>query len=221
MNYIACKYELFVIVNSRQGGNIMKWELSNDKYMTVDEVKALRKSTEDKCLADLAKGRTTWPRIWMLIDLATCTGLRVAEIAGLRVSDIVFKKDPSLHVIGKGNKPREVGINSKLVKHMKAYIKAEGLSASDHLLTSSHGSGYSTRGLQKHFKRACVVAALPDHYSIHSTRHTYGTLLYQSTNNLREVQKQLGHSKVTTTAIYADVTKEDIQRDVNKVFNGL
>ena len=198
-----------------------KWQLGNDKYMTVDEVKALRKTTEDKCLADLSKGRTTWPRIWMLIDLATCTGLRVAEMASLKVEDIVFKKNASLHVVGKGNKEREVGINSKLVKHMKAYIKAEGLSVSDHLLTSSHKAGYSTRALQKHFKTACKVAGLPEYYSIHSTRHTYGTLLYKNTKNLREVQKQLGHEKVTTTAIYADVDKEEIAKDVNEVFNGL
>ena len=199
----------------------MGWELGNDKYMTLAELKILRKSTEDKSLADLAKGRTTWPRIWMLIDLATCSGLRVAEMAGLRVSDISFKKDPSLHVIGKGNKERDVGIPTTLVKHIKAHIKLEELSDDDHLLTSSHGKPFTTRALQKHFKRACSIAGLPEHYSIHSTRHTYGTLLYRNEKNLRMVQKQLGHSKPSTTAIYADVLKSDIARDVNKVFDNL
>ena len=198
-----------------------KWELTNEKYMTVDEVKKLRRSTEDRALADLAKGRSTWPRIWMLIDLATCSGLRVAEMAALKVRDISFKKEPCLNVTGKGKKRRDVGINRDLLKHIKAYIRLEGLTEDSYLLTSSRRTGYSTRALQKHFKTACKMAGLPEHYSIHSTRHTYGTLLYQSTKNLREVQKQLGHAKITTTTIYADVTKQEISADVNTVFNGL
>ena len=199
----------------------MEWTLSNDKYMAEHELKTLRKSTEDKSLADLAKGRTTWPRIWMLIDLATCSGLRVAEMANLKVKDISFKNPPTLHVLGKGNKERGVGINSKLVKHIKAHIKQEELSDGDHLLTSSHRKPFTTRALQKHFKRACSIAGLPDHYSIHACRHTFGTVLYQSTKNLREVQKQLGHSKPSTTAIYADVTKGTIAKDMNEVFDNL
>jgi|APSaa5957512622_1039677.scaffolds.fasta_scaffold75375_1 site-specific recombinase XerD len=199
----------------------MGWELGNDKYMAEDELKTLRKSTEDKSLADLAKGRTTWPRIWMLIDLATCSGLRVAEMASLKVKDISFKNPPSMYVLGKGNKERDVGINNNLVKHIKTHIKQEELSDDDHLLTSSHGKPYTTRALQKHFKTAAKVAGLPAHYSIHSTRHTYGTLLYRNTRNLRQIQKQLGHAKPSTTAIYADVTKEDIAKDVNKVFDNL
>ena len=198
-----------------------KWELTNEKYMTVDEVKALRRSTEDRNLADLAKGRTTWPRIWMLIDLATSTGLRVAEMASLKVGNIEFKKDPTLSVLGKGQKRRIVGINSNLAKHLKSYIKAEGLKEDNPLLVSSHKKFYSTRGLQKLFKRACAVSGLPEYYSIHSSRHSYAVLLYQGTKDLRVVQKQLGHSKPSTSAIYADITKEDIAKDVNRVFNTL
>lgn len=198
----------------------MKWTLGDDKYMTAEEVKALRKSTEEKALVDLAKGRTTWPRIWMLIDLATRSGLRVAELANLKISDIELGKDPCLKVIGKGQKRRIVYIDKGLSKHIKKHIRSEDLSEDDHLLVSSHKKGYTTRALQKHFKTACKVAGLPEHYSIHAARHTYATQLYQGTKNLREVQKQLGHAKVSTTSVYADVTKEDISRDVNRVFNG-
>jgi len=190
--------------------------------MTEIQVKTLRKATEDKALADLAKARTTWPRIWLLIDLATCSGLRVFEMANLKISDIEFNgKDATLSVIGKGKKKRTVEINSNLVRHIKHYIKSNDLSPDSYLLTSSHDKPYTTRALQKHFKSACKVSGLPEYYSIHSTRHSYATMLYASKKNLREVQKQLGHQKPSTTAIYADVLKEEISSDVNNCFNRL
>ena len=66
------KYELslpvFIGKLNDQRGNMnykevikMKWELPPDKYMSLVELKKLRKVTEDKALADMAKGRTTWP----------------------------------------------------------------------------------------------------------------------------------------------------------------
>jgi len=196
----------------------MKWELQPNKFMSESEVKKLRKVTEDKNLADLAKGRKTWVRIWMLIDLATKTGLRVAEIASLKISDLSLGKEPYLHVTGKGNKKRIVYIDKGLRKHLKEYIKSQGLNEQDYLLISSHRKPFSIRALQKHFKSAIKTANLSEHFSIHSARHSYATHLYAKTKDLRLIQKQLGHSSVTTTSVYSDCTKEDILDAVNEAF---
>ena len=47
------------------------------------------------------------------------------------------------------------------------------------------------------------------------TRHSFGTYAYQATKDIRLVQKQLGHSKLSTTAIYADCTPEVITRGMD------
>ena len=47
----------------------------------------------------------------------------------------------------------------------------------------------------------------------------YGTLLYHKTKNLRLVQKQLGHSSITTTTVYADVLIEETLEAVNGLFD--
>jgi integrase/recombinase XerD len=196
--------------------------LTKEKYLTPDQVKVLAQATEAQAALDEKKGRTTWPRIWLMIDLALCSGLRVAEMASLKVKDLSLNgKEPYLSVIGKGSKPRDVQIPKSLVKHLKQHIRIEGLGPDDPVLRSSHGKAYTTRALQKHFKKACANAGLPDYFSIHSTRHSYGVLLYRAKQNLREVQIQLGHSKPSTTAIYSDVLPEDIAKDVNETFNGL
>jgi len=47
-----------------------KWNLDRQKFMSEVEVRKLKRTIEDKAVADLQKGRTTWPRYWMVIDLA-------------------------------------------------------------------------------------------------------------------------------------------------------
>jgi len=195
--------------------------LTKEKYLNPDQIKKLGQATEARALLDEKKGRTTWPRIWLMIHLALCSGLRVAEIASLKVKDVTFGKESFLSVIGKGNKPRDVEIPKDLVKHIKQHIKIEQLSPEDPLLKSSHNKHFTTRALQQHFKKAAKNAGLPEYFSIHACRHSYGTMLYRSKQNLREVQIQLGHSDPSTTAIYADVLREDISKDVNTTFNGL
>ena len=72
--------------------------------------------------------------------------------------------------------------------------------------------------MQYGFKEALKISGLPEVYSIHACRHTYGTFLYQRTKNLRLVQKQLGHSSVTTTTVYADVTAQEAVEAVNGLY---
>ena len=87
------------------------------------------------------------------------------------------------------------------------------------LLSSITDSHMTTRAVQKAFKRAAARAGLPSHYSIHALRHTYACELYRASGyNLRLVQKQLGHSSIHTTEVYADVMEPDIQDALKKLY---
>ena len=70
---------------------------------------------------------------------------------------------------------------------------------------------------KKEFKKATENVRLPDHYSIHSCRHTFATYLLANTKNLRLVQKQLRHSSPSVTAVYADVTPEDMSEAMERI----
>jgi site-specific recombinase XerD len=201
-----------------------KWSLDREKFLSEAEVKKLRRTVEDKALADLQRGRTTWPRFWVAIDLAVGAGLRVSEIANLKIHNLYLNtREPRLRVTGKGNRTRDVFISRDLMKHLSGFLKwkqtmDEPLDKDDPLLVSSHGKSYSTRALQYAFKVSLAEAGLPKYYSIHCLRHSYGTYLYQRTKDLRLVQKQLGHSSIATTTIYADVTVEQTVEAVNGLF---
>jgi len=201
-----------------------KWTLDRQKFLSEIEVKKLRRILEDKALADLHKGRCTWLRFWMIVDLAVSAGLRVSEIACLKVGNLYLNsREPRLQVTGKGQKTRDVFISKELMKHLSEYLKwkrslDEPKGDDDPLLMSSHGKAYSTRTLQYAFKVSLKEARLPKYYSIHACRHSYGTYLYQKTKDLRLVQKQLGHSSITTTTVYADVTVEETLEAVNGLY---
>ena len=203
-----------------------KWTLDRQKFLSEQEIKKLKRVVEDKAIADLQKGRTTWPRFWMTVDLAINAGLRVSEIASLKVGNLYLNsREPRLQVTGKGQRTRDVFISRELMKHLLEYLRwkkilDESLGDDDPLLISSHGKAYSTRTLQYAFKVSLKKAGLPKYYSIHACRHSYGTYLYQKTKDLRLVQKQLGHSSITTTTVYADVTVEETIDAVNGLYEG-
>ena len=203
-----------------------KWTLDRQKFLSEVEVKKLRRVVEDKALADLQKGRTTWPRFWMVIDLAIGAGLRVSEIANLKVDNLYLNtREPRMRVTGKGNRTRDVFISRDLMKHLSDFLEwkkvmNESTDSNAYLLMSSHDKPYSTRTLQYAFKVSLKEAGLPSYYSIHACRHSYGTYLYQKTKNLRLVQKQLGHSSITTTTVYADVPLEETLEAVNGLYEG-
>jgi len=77
----------------------------------------------------------------------------------------------------------------------------------------------TTQGLQQIWKASIKRAGLPKELSIHSARHTLAVHLLKKTSNLRQVQKQLGHSSPATTAnMYADISFEDMQHPLNDLY---
>jgi integrase/recombinase XerD len=53
--------------------------------------------------------------------------------------------------------------------------------------------------------------------SPHVLRHTFATELYRMTNDLRKVQKTLGHSSIQTTMIYTHLVDEELENDMKKL----
>lgn len=189
------------------------------KYMNRDEVKQLKTNIEGQAMIDLKRGRSKGVLTWMVIDLALCTGLRVSELAALRIEDIDFKRG-ALKVIRCKRKKRKVetlAIGKDLVNHLKEYVQWTGRNKG--FLFKGQRGTLTTAGLQQVWKSAVKRAGLPMELSIHSARHTVAVHLLKKTGNLRMVQKQLGHTTPSVTAnMYADVSFEDMQDGVNGLY---
>lgn len=199
--------------------------LTPEDFFSRKERHQLLKSCREHSELDIQKGRQIWPVRFMLIDLALYSGLRVAEIAALKIRDLVLgEADPFLIVRhGKGDKKRIVYIDQKLCKHLREFLvyKLRTLNQSVEndapLFTGRKGEHSPPITLMKSFKKSLEVAHLPDRYSIHKARHTYATYLLHDTGNLRYVMQQLGHSDISMTALYANILPEENGHWANKI----
>jgi len=193
--------------------------IDRTKYMDKNEVKQLRRSAEAQAFRDLKKARVNGVRAWMLVDLALSTGLRVSEMVALQIKDVDLKRGClSVTRLKRKKKLREtLAIGKDLDQHLKEYI-AWTERKSGALFIGSRGT-LTAQGLQRIWKRAIKLAGLPKELSVHSARHTIAVHLLRKTNNLRFVQKQLGHASPATTAnMYADISFEDMQNGVTGLY---
>lgn len=187
------------------------YSITRDKFLSEKERSKLLRCCKKEAKIDLLENRKKWVNRYMLTHLALNSGLRVSEIAALKMSDIHFNgKENYLSVLGKGNKKRDVYIDDEIVDHLKKYIMIKtqwGESVEDNapLFAGRGGKYYTTTALEISFKKAIAKAELSSHYSIHSSRHTYATLLYAKCKNIRFVQKQLGHASIAHTSLYVDL----------------
>jgi len=191
----------------------MNWIITPDKYLTPEETKQLRKTCHDAATIANSRGIQAPVRDALIIELALGSGLRVSEIANLKVEDLYLKRGQSSIYVkkGKGGKDRVVDIGSNLKKQILDFLDYRTMNT-PYLFPSERGEKMSRSGIQQVFKKWGKKANIPSHYSIHSLRHTYATNLYKASGyNLRLVQKQLGHSSPSITQVYADVMNTDVE----------
>lgn len=195
------------------------------KYYNDLQIKLLRRSVRERAETALEKGKVTGVREWMAIDLITSSGLRVAETADTRCGDVKtgYGECELLVRDGKGSKQRSVQIPEHLKTHLKSFIKwkrenGEGTGDDDHIFMGQRGH-WTSQAVQQVVKKYLKMLGLyKNGKSVHALRHSYAVQYYRKNNDLRGLQKQLGHSSIQTTTIYADVTKEDIQENIKSLW---
>jgi len=139
-------------------------------------------------------------------------GLRVSELTGLRISSIDFDQK-LLRFIGKGDKERIVPLGDVALLFLNKYIdsargKIEKEKKTDYLFLNMRGGRLSRQGLWKILKKYALMAGIEKNLYPHIFRHSFATHLLQRGADLRTVQKLLGHSSISTTEIYTNLTKE-------------
>lgn len=203
-----------------------KWALDPRKYISEKDSKALLATALKEARRSKKRGGKIAIRDCFLIRLGLSTGLRVNEISQLICGDLSIDKHPFYVLVrhGKGDKERPVYISRKFQRECQKHLQwkqsiGEAVDDNAPLFSSSITQGHmSDRALQNIFKKCARMAGLPSHYSIHALRHTYACMLYKASgNNLRLVQKQLGHGSIKTTQIYADVMDSDVEKALEKL----
>lgn len=198
------------------------------KYFNELQIKSLRRKARDESELDISKNRVTAVKEWLVIDLLTSTGLRVSEAANLCCADIKAAYNESAVYVrnGKGNVSRTVQIPESLKKHLKQFItwkqtREESIDKDAPLFIGQRGQ-WTSQAVQQVVKKYLKLLGLYENgKSVHALRHSYAVEYYRRNHDLRGLQKQLGHSSIQTTQIYADITNEDIQDNIKNLWGGV
>ncbi|HUT24927.1 MAG TPA: tyrosine recombinase XerC [Sumerlaeia bacterium] len=147
------------------------------------------------------------------------TGLRLFELVGLNIADVVFEHE-TIRVLGKGSRERIVPMNQVVVKVLREWLGVRQPASPQEpaIFLNRFGGRISTRGVEKIVEK-CVKAAgiSKDKVSPHKLRHTFATLLHLNGVDIVEIQALLGHASINTTQIYTHVSSKRLQGAVKKL----
>ncbi len=150
-----------------------------------------------------------------ILELMYATGLRVSEVANLKVSDLNLEIG-FLRCKGKASKERIVPLGRMAVKFLKRYLeearpKLLGRNTSSNVFLAQGGRSLSRQSVWKMIKRMVKKAGIRKKVSPHTLRHSFATHLLERGASLRSVQELLGHTSITTTQIYTHINKAHLK----------
>ena len=139
-----------------------------------------------------------------IMELFYSSGLRLAELAGLRWDQI----DPAsglITVTGKGNKTRVIPLGSYAAAALTKWRKVRANFAGfedPHIFVSNRGKPIAARTIQARIRYWARRQGLPQQVYPHLLRHSFASHMLESSGDLRAVQELLGHADISTTQIY-------------------
>jgi len=152
------------------------------------------------------------------LALAYGTGLRVNEVVTLKVGDIDSQRMTLRVEQGKGQKDRYAMLSPVLLERLRVWwrvARAQGKMLDGGWLFPGLNPIHplSARQLNRAIHTAADEAGIEKHISMHSLRHAFATHLLEQKVDIRLIQVLLGHKKLETTALYAQVAT-DILREI-------
>ena len=152
------------------------------------------------------------------LALAYGTGLRVNEVVALKVGDIDSQRMTLRVEQGKGQKDRYAMLSPVLLERLRVWwrvARAQGKMLDGGWLFPGLNpvEPLSARQLNRAIHAAAENAGIDKRISMHSLRHAFATHLLEQKVDIRLIQVLLGHKKLETTALYAQVAT-DILREI-------
>lgn len=170
-----------------------KYQLAPPRILTPTEYRALRDTARND------------PRMFAIIELLLQTGIRIGELANLKMSDV--KKD-ALHVEPfEKHEERDVPLNKRAAEALERYIPTRPQTKNEHLFVTKSGRPFLVRNIrtsmERYFRLAEVKGA-----KVNDLRHTFVAHHLKQGASLVLISKILGHKRLSTTERYLDFVGE-------------
>jgi len=147
----------------------------------------------------------------MFVLMLRC-GLRIAEVANLKLADLYLDEDrPRVVAHGKGSKDRAVYLSPHAERALCAYLNERPKATSEFVFLSYQGHGLSTTAI--HYRLVEYRAEAGVTLTAHRLRHTFANDLVSVDVPVTSIQKLLGHAWLETTQIYVAANDHQVQAD--------
>lgn len=151
-----------------------------------------------------------------ILELFYACGLRVSELAGLKIGDVNLQVG-FVRCIGKGRKERIVPVGRLAAEALQEYLAALRSRlvkdpAQDRIFVSRTGKPLDRHNIYRLVQRYAKRAGITVKMTPHSLRHCFASHLLAGGADLRIVQELLGHASVVTTQIYTHVDRDRLKR---------
>ncbi|MFQ3248424.1 MAG: integrase/recombinase XerC [Glaciecola sp.] len=175
------------------------------KQLNVDEMNSLLNFDTTEFLGVRDKA---------MFELLYGCGMRLSELTGLKLSDILASDE--IRVIGKGNKERRlpIGRQAKAAINLWLIERDKLVPADDEeaLFLSKRKTRISNRQVQNRLDHWAKQQTLYQQISPHTLRHSFATHVLESSNDLRGVQELLGHANLSTTQVYTHLNFQHLSQ---------
>lgn len=152
-----------------------------------------------------------------MLELMYSSGLRVSELVDLKLNNIDLDNG-YVRCLGKGKKERIIPIGEIAIEYLKKYINEYRNSMkkgyyTENVFLNNHGKNITRQGFFLIIKNIAKEKNIDKNITPHMLRHSFATHLLNNGANLRTIQEMLGHSSITTTQIYTNVSNEIIKEN--------
>jgi site-specific recombinase XerD len=154
------------------------------------------------------------------LSVAYGTGLRASEVVALKVGDIDSERMTLRVEQGKGRKDRYAMLSPVLLERLRVWwrvARAQGKMLDGGWLFPGLNpiESLSPRQLNRAIHAAAAAAQIDKRVSMHTLRHSFATHLLEQKVDIRVIQVLLGHKRLDTTALYAQVATEILREVVS------
>lgn len=183
-----------------------KFEMKPPRILSKIEYRALR---------DAAKND---PRISAIIELMLQTGIRIGELARLKISDVKFSENPQPGELsipaGESYPARVTPLNKAAETALKKYLDIRPKADNEHVFITKSGRPLLVRNIRTAVNRYFRLAGIKD-AKVNDLRHTFVAHHLMSGTSLVLVSKLAGHKRLTTTEKYLNlISNNDLQENV-------
>jgi integrase/recombinase XerC len=153
----------------------------------------------------------------LVIDIFYQTGIRRAELLGLKESDVDLYES-QLKVLGKRNKERIIPFDLGLKRNLEMYlnVKKDHNLLNPFLLVTIKNTQLTAQKVTKIVNEVLGAVTTNSKKSPHVLRHTFATHLLNNGADINAVKELLGHASLAATQIYTHNTIEKLKRSYNQ-----